>query len=254
MFRNTELKLYSPCRRDRGGVRRTLSPSWPTTRPTRRPTSSAPRWRRRRIGSGRDRQGRGPGTGELESDSRTASATRCSAAPSTCIGGLLGGRRSTRGILGGVRRASSSRRNLAATPRSESSQREEPAGREGRRTRGARPMPWPSRSRTPRTPGKTAAEKIETFEVGLEKTDITVEDLALVWVPASSRPPTTPWVCGFPTQCAIDHMVGPSALRRVIGSARIPRRLAATMKNETWELRPTDGRTRNVYARALSVN
>ena len=30
-----------------------------------------------------------------------------------------------------------------------------------------------------------AAAKVESFEVGLEKTDITVEDLVLVWVPTS---------------------------------------------------------------------
>ncbi|NCG24886.1 MAG: DUF87 domain-containing protein [Actinobacteria bacterium] len=118
---------------------------------------------------------------ELQSDSSDRKRNEVLSGAIDVIGGLFGGKKSARSVLGGVRRASSKRRTSAnASNRLETAKNRleekvdeldeladlltdtlEDAADE-----------W-----------DTKAATIEEFPVGLEKTDITVEDLVLVWVP-----------------------------------------------------------------------
>jgi gas vesicle protein len=119
---------------------------------------------------------------ELESDSSDRKRNEVLSGAIDVIGGLFGGK-STRSILGGVRRAGSSRRTSAnASQRVESAKNrldekidelEELADALIESLEESQDA-W-----------EEAAENIDTFEVGLEKTDITVEDLVLVWVPTA---------------------------------------------------------------------
>ncbi|MDH3704873.1 MAG: DUF87 domain-containing protein [Acidimicrobiia bacterium] len=99
----------------------------------------------------------------------------------TVLGGLLGGRKSTSGILGGVRRASSKRRTTRnAEERLESAEHrlEEKADEldeleeELTDTLNEIADVWEAK-----------AAAVEALEVGLEKNDITITDLSLVWIP-----------------------------------------------------------------------
>ncbi|MEZ5245251.1 MAG: DUF87 domain-containing protein [Acidimicrobiales bacterium] len=117
---------------------------------------------------------------ELESDSKDRSRNEVISGAIDVIGGLFGGK-STRSILGGVRRASSSRRTSAnAAQRVESAKnRLEERVDELEALADA----LVEALEDSQDAWERAAATIESFEVGLEKTDITVEDLVLVWVP-----------------------------------------------------------------------
>ncbi len=121
---------------------------------------------------------------ELEDDASDRKRGELLSGAMDIIGGLFGGKRSARSILGGARRASDKRRTTAnASNRVESAKNrleekvdelEELADALIESLEDAADE-WDE-----------AAEAIEPFEVGLEKTDITVEDFTLVWVPTSS--------------------------------------------------------------------
>lgn len=117
---------------------------------------------------------------ELEADSKDRKRNELLSGAIDVIGGLFGGK-SSRSILGGVRRASSSRRTSAnaservATAKNRLEEKldelEELADVLVDALQDSQDA-WAE-----------AAAEIETFEVGLEKTDIAIEDLVLVWVP-----------------------------------------------------------------------
>jgi len=119
---------------------------------------------------------------ELEADSKDRKRNELLSGAIDVIGGLFGGK-SSRSILGGVRRASSSRRTSAnaservATAKNRLEEKldelEELADVLVDALQDSQDA-WAE-----------AAGTVETFEVGLEKTDIAVEDLVLVWVPTN---------------------------------------------------------------------
>ena len=120
---------------------------------------------------------------ELEADASDRKRSEVLSGAVDIIGGLFGGRRSARSILGGVRRASDKRRTTAnASNRVESAKNRldekidelEDLADALVESLEAAADAWDE-----------AAEAIEPFEVRLEKTDITVEDFTLVWVPTS---------------------------------------------------------------------
>ncbi|MDW3219264.1 MAG: DUF87 domain-containing protein [Acidimicrobiales bacterium] len=117
---------------------------------------------------------------ELENDSKDRKRNEVLSGAIDVIGGLFGGR-SSRSIMSGVRRASSSRRTSA-----NASQRVETA--KNRLAEKADELEDLAEALTDalgesQDAWDEAAEAIESYEVGLEKTDITVEDVVLVWVP-----------------------------------------------------------------------
>ena len=117
---------------------------------------------------------------ELEADATDRTRNEVVSGAIDVIGGLLG-RKSTRSILGGVRRAGSSRRTSAnAAERVESAKNrlEEHVDE----LEALAESLIESLEESQET-WQTMAASIESFEVGLEKTDIAVEDLVLVWVP-----------------------------------------------------------------------
>lgn len=118
---------------------------------------------------------------ELEHDSKDRKRNEVLSGAIDVIGGLFGGRRSSRSIMSGVRRASSSRRTSA-----NASERVETA--KNRLAEKADELEDLAEALTDalgesQDAWEEAARAIESYQVGLEKTDITVEDLVLVWVP-----------------------------------------------------------------------
>jgi flagellar motility protein MotE (MotC chaperone) len=118
---------------------------------------------------------------DSEARSRDAKLSGALVIAGAVLGGLLGGRRSTRGILGGVRRASSkSRTSNNAKERLASAERrldekiddieaiEEEITDSLYEIQGV----WDDK-----------AAAIEDFSVTFEKTDISVDEIALVWIP-----------------------------------------------------------------------
>ena len=99
------------------------------------------------------------------------------------IGGLFGGKRSARSILGGVRRASSKRRTSANA----SNRVETAKNRLDEKLDELDELAVALTDALDEAADEwdAAADAVEPFEVGLEKTDITIEDLALVWVPSA---------------------------------------------------------------------
>ena len=121
---------------------------------------------------------------ELEADASDRKRSELLSSAVDVIGGLFGGKRSARSILGGVRRASDKRRTTAnASNRVESAKNRldekvdelEDLADALVESLEAAAEEW-----------DRAAEAIEPFEVGLEKTDIAIEDFTLVWVPTST--------------------------------------------------------------------
>lgn len=120
---------------------------------------------------------------ELESDTSDRKRNELLSGAMDIVGGLLGGKRSARSILGGVKRASSGRRMSSnATERLSTAKNrldekvnelDELADELTDSLMEAQEV-WDE-----------AAKNIEEFDVGLEKTDITVSEIALVWVPTS---------------------------------------------------------------------
>ena len=117
---------------------------------------------------------------ELEADATDRTRNEVLSGAIDVIGGLLG-RKSTRSILGGVRRASSSRRTTSNAAERVESARNRLAEHVDELEALAESL-LESLQESQDT-WQAAAARIESLEVGLEKTDIEVEDLVLVWVP-----------------------------------------------------------------------
>ncbi len=118
---------------------------------------------------------------ELEADSKDRKRNEVLSGAIDVIGGLFGGRKSTRSILSGVRRASSSRRISA-----NASQRVESAkNRLAEKTDALEELAdaLTDALQDSQDAWEEAAQNIVSYEVGLEKADISVEDLVLVWIP-----------------------------------------------------------------------
>ena len=118
---------------------------------------------------------------ELEDDAGDRRRNELLSGAIDVIGGLLGGKRSARGILGGVRRASSKRRTSAnAANRVESAK--------NRLNENLDELEELADALTDSLAEAAeewdeAAADVEPFEVGLEKADIAIEDFTLVWIP-----------------------------------------------------------------------
>ena len=118
---------------------------------------------------------------ELESDSSDRKRNEVLSGAIDVIGGLLGGRKSSRSILGGIRRATGKRRMSSnAQQRLESAKNRldekvdelEDLAEELQDALADSQDDWDEK-----------AEMIESHEVGLEKNDISVDDVVLVWIP-----------------------------------------------------------------------
>ena len=120
---------------------------------------------------------------ELESDTQDRKRNEILSGAIDVIGGLFGGKKSARSILGGVRRASSKRRTTANARNRLDTAKNRLEEKMGQLDELADTLT--DTLEEARDEWDTAAEAITEFEVGLEKTDITVEDLVLVWVPVS---------------------------------------------------------------------
>ena len=118
---------------------------------------------------------------ELDSDSKDRKRNEALSGAIDVIGGLFSGRRSSRSILGGVRRASSSRRTSANAS-------ERVASAKNRLEEKLDDLEELADTLTDalydsQDAWEEAAEQVVSYEVGLEKADISVEDVVLVWVP-----------------------------------------------------------------------
>ena len=118
---------------------------------------------------------------ELESDSSDRKRNEILSGAVDVIGGLLGGRKNSRSILGGIRRATGKRRMSSnAEQRLESAKNRldekvdelEDLAEELQDALEDGQDDWDEK-----------AEMIESHEVGLEKSDIAVDDVVLVWIP-----------------------------------------------------------------------
>jgi len=118
---------------------------------------------------------------ELESDSKDRKRNEVLSGAIDVIGGLLGGRKSTRSILGGVRRAGSSRRTSANASQRVASAKNRLAEKADELEELADTLT--DALQDSQDAWEEAAEKVISYEVGLEKADISVEDLVLVWIP-----------------------------------------------------------------------
>jgi hypothetical protein len=118
---------------------------------------------------------------ELESDSGDRKRDEFLSGAIDLIGGLLGGRKRSGAMLDGVRRASSRRRTTTnAEQRLESAKNRLDEKLDELDELAAELEIALVESHDDWT---EKAEAIESHEVGLEKTDITVEDVILVWIP-----------------------------------------------------------------------
>ncbi|RMH68747.1 MAG: DUF853 family protein [Actinomyces sp.] len=120
---------------------------------------------------------------ELESEKSERARGEVLSGALDVIGGLLGGRRSTRSILGGIRRATGKRRMTSgAAERLRSAKRRleekiddlEELAAELTDSLAEIQEEW-----------EEAAADVTEHEVGLEKSDISVTDVVVVWVPVS---------------------------------------------------------------------
>ncbi len=118
---------------------------------------------------------------ELESDSKDRKRNEVLSGAIDLIGGLLGGRKSTRSILGGVRRAGSSRRTSANASQRVASAKNRLAEKADELQELADTLT--DALQDSQDEWEEAAEKVISYEVGLEKADILVKDLVLVWIP-----------------------------------------------------------------------
>lgn len=118
---------------------------------------------------------------ELEDDAGDRKRNELLSGAIDVIGGLFGGKRSARSVLGGVRRASSKRRTSANA----SNRVETAKNRLDEKIDELEELALALTDALEEAADEwdEAAEAIEPFEVGLEKTDITVEDFTLVWIP-----------------------------------------------------------------------
>lgn len=120
---------------------------------------------------------------ELEVDVKSRGRDQIMDIGMSVLGGVLGGRRSTRSILGGARRASSKGRTKGnAEERLETAENrladkvDELEALETELTDSL----WEIQSEW-----DDKAKNIETIEVPLEKTDISIDDFSLIWIPTN---------------------------------------------------------------------
>ncbi len=120
---------------------------------------------------------------ELEADVDSRGKEQMLDMAGSVLGGLLGGRRSTRSILGAGRRASSKSRtkgNAEERLRTAENRLEENADKLEDLETELTDSLWEIQS-----DWDEKAKEIETLQVPLEKTDISIDDFMLVWVPTS---------------------------------------------------------------------
>ncbi len=118
---------------------------------------------------------------DVEARSRDAKLSGAIDVAGSVLGGLLGGRSSTRGILGGVRRASSkSRMTNSAKERLETARNRVDEKADDLE---ALELEITDSLYEIQDAWDEKAEAIEDMNVSLEKTDISVDQIALVWIP-----------------------------------------------------------------------
>jgi len=120
---------------------------------------------------------------ELESDSSDRKRNEVLSGALDIVGGLFGGKRSASSILGGVRRASSKRRTSANVGNRLDTAKNRLEEKIDELDELADALA--DALEDARDEFDLAAEAISEFEVGLEKTDITVEDFVVVWIPTT---------------------------------------------------------------------
>ncbi|MEM9466003.1 MAG: DUF87 domain-containing protein [Actinomycetota bacterium] len=120
---------------------------------------------------------------ELEDDAGDRKRNEVLSGAIDVIGGLFSGKRSARSILGGVRRASSKRRTSANAANRVETAKNRLAEKLDELDELAEALTDALDEAADEWDAAAAA--IEPFEVGLEKADITIEDLTLVWVPTA---------------------------------------------------------------------
>ena len=118
---------------------------------------------------------------ELEDDADDRKRNELLSGAIDVIGGLFGGKRSARSILGGVRRASSKRRTSANAANRVESAKNRLAEKVDELDELAETLADALADAADEW--DDAAESVDPFAVGLEKTDITIEDFTLVWIP-----------------------------------------------------------------------
>ena len=120
---------------------------------------------------------------ELEHDADARSKDQVFDIATSVLGSVLGGRRSTRSILGGARRASSRQRTKSSSQErlrtAENRMEEKVDELEDLETELTDSLyeiqaDWEERSK-----------EIEVIEVPLEKTDISIDDFTLIWIPTA---------------------------------------------------------------------
>jgi hypothetical protein len=101
------------------------------------------------------------------------------------LGGVLGGRRSTRSILGGARRASSKRRVKANAEERLHTAENRLSGKVDELDELETELTdslWEIQS-----DWDDRAKNVESIEIPLEKTDISIDDFSLVWIPTLGK-------------------------------------------------------------------
>jgi len=120
---------------------------------------------------------------ELEADVDSRGKDQLLDIGMSVLGGVLGGRRSTRSILGGARRASSKKRvkgNAEERLETAENRLEDKADELDELETELTDTMWEIQS-----DWDEKAKNIETIEVPLEKTDISIDDFSLIWIPTS---------------------------------------------------------------------
>ncbi len=118
---------------------------------------------------------------ELQADTKDRKRNEILSGAIDLVGGLLGGRKSSRSIMGGIRRASGKRRMTSnASQRVESAKNRLEENIDKLEDLAAA---LEDSLAEIRDEWEDVAAKVDEREVALEKTDITIEDLQLVWIP-----------------------------------------------------------------------
>ncbi len=120
---------------------------------------------------------------ELEADVDSRGKDQLLDLGMSVLGGVLGGRRSTRSILGGARRASSKSRvkgNAEERLKTAENRLADKADELDELETELTDTMWEIQSEW-----DEKAKNIETLEVPLEKTDISIDDFTLIWIPTS---------------------------------------------------------------------
>ena len=120
---------------------------------------------------------------ELESDVDSRGKEQILDIGMSVLGGVLGGRRSTRSILGGARRASSKGRvkgNAEERLKTAENRLSDKADELDELETELTDSLWEIQS-----DWDDKAKEIETIEVPLEKTDISIDEFALIWIPTT---------------------------------------------------------------------